>query len=169
MMRYLLTTFFALGVLCCNADVAKMRTLFFAASTPDGIKEFYKQAQLVNEADNVQKAYKGVATAMYAGAASSVSEKLDYFSKGKALLEAAVTSDWYNAEIRFLRFSVQSEVPFFVGYSDKLKDDSLIVLNALKAKNVDSTLEFWKKAIQFMINSEELSSDVENELIKFKV
>jgi hypothetical protein len=168
-MKYLFTTFLVLGFICSKADVAQMRNLFFAASNTEGIKEFYTQAQLVNESDNVLKAYKGVATAMYAGIASSVSEKLDYFSKGKALLEAAVTADWYNAEIRFLRFSVQSEVPFFVGYSDKLKDDSLIVLNALKAKSVDSSLEFWKKAIQFMINSDELSSDMESELKKMKV
>jgi hypothetical protein len=153
----------------CTANVDQMRTLFFASTNNEGIKKFYTQAQTLDESQPILKAYKGVATAMYAGVADKVSDKLDYFSKGKALLEAAIVADWYNPEIRFLRFSVQCEVPFFVGYSGELNGDSKIVLNALKAKSIDSTIVFWKKAIAFMIESGELTGDVQNELEKLKI
>lgn len=149
-------------------QVENMRVLFFDASSDQGIKGFYNNAQLLDESTPILKAYKGVATAMQAEVASSVSEKLDYFNKGKALLETALASDWYNAEIRFLRFSVQSEVPFILGYADKLDEDAAIIIEAFRNNSIDKTNDFWKRAIQFMVDSGELSDENKKEVEKYK-
>lgn len=167
-----LICFFILNLSCVisNAQLEQMRTLFFNASNDQGIKNFYNSATGINESSaTTLKAYKATATAMYAGIASSVGEKINYFNVGKDLLEQSVNNDWYNAEVRFLRFSVQSEVPFFLGYSGNLKDDAEIIIQQMEKNSFDWKISFWQMAIDFMINSGELSSGQNQRIKKFKV
>jgi hypothetical protein len=151
-----------------NAQVDKYRDLYFAARGEEGIKNYYNALNNAEESNAVVIAYKGVAIAMYAEVVKEVSTKFDYFNRGKALIEKAIQKDFYNPEIRFLRYSVQAEVPWVVGYSSNLEEDAQIILNALKQNKVDRSSPFWKKAILFMIKSDELSSELENELKKYQ-
>ena len=158
----------------CQSVAAKsqfeqLRILFFSCNSVEGKKNFYDATRNLdlNKAEN--KAYQGVATAMYADVVESVSDKISYFNSGKDLLEQAITADWYNAEIRFLRFSVQAEVPFFLGYSDKKEEDALMVLDALYNAKIDYKTEFWKKALKFMVDSNELKDETESELRRYTV
>lgn len=145
-----------------------LRKLFLEATDSDGIQQFYRAANALDEKNMLLKAYKGTATAMYASEASSVTEKLRYFNKGKALLEEAVKNDPGNAEIRFLRFSVQSEAPFILGYSGRLKEDTQVIIEALEKNKVDLSAYFWKKAIRYLYNSSSISSDQQQRLNTFK-
>ncbi len=152
----------------CSAQVEKYRDLYFAARGEEGIKAYYNTLSNADESNAVITAYKGVAIAMYAEVVKEVSSKFDYFNRGKALIEKAIQKDFYNPEIRFLRYSVQAEVPWVVGYSSNLEEDAKIILNALKQNKIDRSSAFWKKAILFMLNSDELSSELENELKKYQ-
>jgi hypothetical protein len=161
-------------LLICQSVAAKsqfeqLRILFFSCNSVEGKKNFFDATRNLdlNRAEN--KAYQGVATAMYADVVESVSDKISYFNSGKDLLEQAITADWYNAEIRFLRFSVQAEVPFFLGYSDKKEEDARIVLDALYNAKIDYKTEFWKKALKFMVDSNELKDETESELRRYTV
>jgi hypothetical protein len=151
-----------------SAQVEKYRDLYFAARGEEGIKANYNVLNNAEESNAVITAYKGVAIAMYAEVVKEVSSKFDYFNRGKALIEKAIQKDFYNPEIRFLRYSVQAEVPWVVGYSSNLEEDAKIILNALKQNKIDRSSTFWKKAILFMLNSDELSSELENELKKYQ-
>lgn len=155
--------------LASSAQLDNLRVLFFSADSESGKKSLYDATQNLDLARAENKAYKGVATAMYADLVESVSDKLSYFNSGKDLLEQAVAADWYNAEIRFLRFSVQAEVPFFLGYSDKKEEDAGIVLDALYKARIDYKSEFWKKAISYMVDSGELKDETTEALRKYKV
>ena len=163
----LFTLLSALSLLA-HTQVEQYRDLYFSARGDEGIKAYYNAVSSVQETNALVTAYKGVGIAMYAEIAKEVSSKLDYFNKGKALIEKAIQKDFYNPEIRFLRYSVQSEVPWVVGYSSNLEEDAKIILNALKQNKVDRSSSFWKKAILFMIKSDELSSELENELKKYQ-
>ncbi len=167
-MRLVFSFFFAALSIAAHTQVEQYRDLYFAARGEQGIKAYYNAVSTADETNAVVTAYKGVGIAMYAEIAKEVSSKLDYFNKGKALIEKAIQKDFYNPEIRFLRYSVQAEVPWVVGYSSNLEEDAKIILNALKQNKIDRTSSFWKKAILFMLKSDELSSDLEEELKKYQ-
>jgi hypothetical protein len=138
-----------------------------AGKNDDGVRSFYNASASYPMNTALDKAYRGVAIAMYASLASTVVEKFNVFSEGKKLIEEAVVADWYNPEIRFLRFSVQAEVPFVVGYSSNLEEDAYVVIDALEKKRIDSSVYFWNVAIRFMLASGELNNDQKNRLNKF--
>jgi hypothetical protein len=146
---------------------SKRMAYLTAGASEEGKRNFFSESQNYTLSTPTDKAYKGVAIAMYASLAGSVADKFSIFSEGKNYIEQAVAADWYNPEIRFLRFSVQAEVPFIVGYSSNLKEDAYVVIDALEKRTIDSSVYFWSSAIRFMLNSGELSGDQYNRLSKF--
>lgn len=150
------------------SQLENYRSLYFSAQGEAGIKNYYNAMQSANETNALFKAYKGVATAMYAEVVSGVDDKFSYFGKGKQLIEDAIQGDFWNPEIRFLRYSVQAEVPWIVNYSGNLNEDANIILNAIKNNQIDYRSDFWRKAIKFIILSEELSSSLTNEFKKYQ-
>lgn len=155
------------STLTVNAQLDYMRTLYFGASNDEGIKKYYNTAVVTPEQSPVIKAYKGVAIAMYAGVASGVDEKFSYFGKGKKLIEEAIQGDFYNPEIRFLRLTVQAEVPWIVGYSGDISADAGIIINALQKKQIDPKSDFWKKALLYLKKCDDLSNTQKQEFNKY--
>ncbi len=127
-----------------------IRDSFFAATSDEGIKSFYQSTSKVNHDNAVVVAYHGVSTAMRAEVAGNVADKFSYFAEGKEIIEQAVKQDWYNPEIRFLRFSVQSQVPFFVGYSSEKQSDIEVILYALEKDAGEISVRFWKRALLWL-------------------
>lgn len=68
--------------------------------------------------------------------------KLSYFNNGKSLLEKAIKYQPGNTELRFLRFTVQSEAPAFLNYSDSLEADKRFLLKSIPGLN-DLVLKKW--------------------------
>jgi len=157
-MRLLAVFILAFLPFLTGAQVQRMRDLYYAAGTDAGITAFYNEAKKTTSTDPVMIAYKGVAIAMYAEVASKVKEKFAYFEEGKTLIDQAASAAPRNAEIAFLRFSVQSEVPAFLGYRDNIQNDANIVVASLRGKQIDPTEDFWKKALAFMKKSGKLNS-----------
>jgi hypothetical protein len=160
----LATLFASLGF---AQDEVKRSSYLSAGKSEDALRKFYLESAAYSLQSPLDKAYRGVAIAMYASLENSVVDKFNTFSKGKILIEEAVAADWYNPEIRFLRFSVQAEVPLLVGYSSNLEDDAYVVLDALEKKRIDTASYFWSVAVKFMLNSGELNSDQQNRFNKF--
>lgn len=143
--------------LICQAQAERMRELYFGAAGKAGITAYYKEAVLLQTTDPLLLAYQGVAIAMYAEVVSGVGQKFEYFDKGKDLIERAAAQAPQNVEIAFLRFSVQSEVPSFLGYRSNLQDDANKVVAALRARQVPAGDPFWSKALAFMKKSGRLN------------
>ena len=59
--------------------------------------------------------------------------KLNQFNKGKQLIQKAFSRDTLNLEMRFIRFSIQNNLPSFLGYRDNLDQDKRFLLNNTKA------------------------------------
>lgn len=141
------------SVLVHAGGMTSFQQLFFNAQNDAGIRNFYKAVQQSGDNQALHIAYKGVATAMYAGVASSVSDKLSYFKTGRKLLESAVQKDPRQAEIRFLRLAVQVKAPGILGYSSNIRTDADFIINALANGQVVAKDSFWQQAVSFMLNS----------------
>jgi hypothetical protein len=135
---------------------------FISAQNEPAKQEFYNYCANLSNRNNTQQAYFGVATAMYAELVSNPAEKLSYFSRGKDLLEKAIANDYWNEELRFLRYSVQDKAPWMLQYHDKLGEDSYYIYQSLSTGKLNKTKAFWKIVIQFMIQSENISADLKS-------
>lgn len=94
--------------------------------------------------------YQSIALMLEAKKSFSPFEKLKYFNEGKELLELTIAHDRFNLELRFLRFCVQTNLPFYLGYSGNIgSDKEFIIKNWCSLKDAD-----LKKRIKAgMINS----------------
>ncbi|HEY5367973.1 MAG TPA: hypothetical protein VIJ75_03195 [Hanamia sp.] len=84
--------------------------------------------------------YIGCATMMMAKHVFSPFSKMSYFKKGKVMLENAIKADDKNFELRFLRFTAQTNMPSFLGYHDNIETDKKFILNSFSQLN-DVSLE----------------------------
>ena len=105
------------------------------------------------------RAYAGASEAASATCVKGAFKKLEYFSRGKKNLEAAIELDSKNAEIRFLRFATQVNAPNFLEY-DNINEDKALILEQLPVLlKQDSNRDFWVKVADFMLLSKKLSKN----------
>ena len=95
-------------------------------------------SQLVNILDEYNddinpllQGYKGVAFMLMSKHSINPLQKLKLFIKGKDMLENSIIDNKWNVELRFLRHSIQSNVPAFLNYSSSLTEDKSIILSSL--------------------------------------
>ena len=82
------------------------------------------------DAKPVFRAYRGAGLATTANCTTWPVSKISRFNKGKDLLEGAVAEVPENLEVRFLRYTIQKNIPRFLGY-DNLEEDREFVLDRL--------------------------------------
>ncbi len=158
--KNVLLTLLLSASLSCFAQEIQCQKLFISAQNEPAKQEFYNYCANLSNRNNTQQAYFGVATAMYAELVSNPADKLSYFSKGKELLEKAIANDYWNEELRFLRYSVQDKAPWMLQYHDKLEEDSYYIYQSLSTGKMNKTKAFWKIVIQFMVQSKNISDDL---------
>ncbi len=108
-----------------------------------------------NENNNVLlTAYKACTTMIMANHIFNPMYKLFIFNQGKKLLEKCVNADKENTEIRYLRFTIQSNSPAFLGYNNSISNDKIFLLNAVSGTK---DLQLKKLIISFLISSEHLT------------
>ena len=103
-----------------------------------------------NEDNALLLGYKGAAQMMMAKHVINPLSKMSHFSKGKKAFSKAIEDQPSNVELRFLRFSVQSETPEFLGYKDNLEEDKKMLflnIDAMKDRELKKMiLQFFTKA-----------------------
>ena len=116
-----------------SVSLTEVRQLFQRASTDESAcRALIKLLQPYTEKENpVLSGYKGTATMMMANYVFSPFTKISYFKRGKSILEKAIMADQNNAELRFLRYSVQTNIPFFLGYKGQVNSDEKLLLSAI--------------------------------------
>ena len=80
--------------------------------------------------DPLYLGYDGCATMLMAKHVFNPFLKLSYFKKGKEMLENAIKADEKNFELRYLRFTAQTNMPSFLGYHDNIDMDKKFILNS---------------------------------------
>lgn len=154
------------------------RLIFAAVPTVSEVRNLYQKAAFESksctkiitlldtytEKNNALLAgYKACATMMMANYVSNPYSKLSNFKEGKILLEKCIKADGDNIELRFLRFSVQSKAPSFLGYNASIKGDKTFLINSISNLN-DSDLK--QRIFSFLKNSEHLTPAEKLKLIK---
>ncbi len=159
-----------LFLLFCSASHAmdislnEVRILFNKSATNKvTCKKLLSVLNKYNETNNsTLAAYKACATMMMANHVFNPFSKLSSFNQGKKLLEKCVADDDENTEIRYLRFTIQSNVPSFLGYNNSISNDKVFLLNAVECIK---DLQLKQMVISFLKSSEYLSS-IEKQNIK---
>ena len=151
----------------CYAQPDKIRRAYLQARNPEAIQSFLNLTEQLNLYVPSEKIYRGVALAMYADIANGVSNKLNYFNRGKELIEASIYEEPNNPEMRFLRLSVQTEAPFMLGYYSNIEEDLDIVLSGFNAGQLIPSHFFWSAALKFIEKSDEISADYKHRFKKF--
>lgn len=90
----------------------------------------------------VSIAYKGAYTMMKAKYVSSPFKKYAYFNEGKTLIEKAIEQAPKNLEIRYLRATLQANLPKFLNYYENINDDIDFVLTNLKTAEISKEVKY---------------------------
>jgi hypothetical protein len=156
--------FFSLSLMgFSQTNLSQIRKSFFKMNddTCAAFRLFESIQKLDYQASPLLLAYSGATEAASAPCIKGSFKKLEYFSRGKKNLEKAVQSSPKNAEIRFLRFATQANIPTFIEYNN-INEDKPIILKQLPDLLADEKVKnFWLKASDFMLKSGKLNKEEE--------
>ena len=116
-----------------ETSLAEIRSLYHKATTQEKFCKTLSQLQVPKNGINssVIAGYKAAATIIMAKYSFNPATKISYFRKGQKMLEAAIFEDKKNVELRYLRFTIQTNAPSFLGYSSSIKADREFLTAAL--------------------------------------
>ena len=126
-------TFFILLGLTQESQIIGIRNAYYASTKNyKAAKDFANHINRLNHSiDPVLIGYKGMAEFVFSYHSYNPYRKLEHFNKGKKLLEQAIQMDTKSIELLFLRFSVQTNCPFFLNYSDNIPGDKKALITYL--------------------------------------
>ena len=107
-------------------------------------EEFYDVMSRHKDENATAEGYFALATMIQAKRFGNPFTKLSYFNKGKKILEEVINANPENAELRFLRFAVQTKVPAILLYYHDIDDDQ-VVLDDYVSKHDDGLAERIKR------------------------
>ena len=79
--------------------------------------------------------YKACGTMMMAKHVPNPFSKLSHFRKGKKMLETVIAVNDKVVELRFLRYSIQTNAPSFLGYNNHIAEDKMFLEKAVPCLN----------------------------------
>lgn len=129
-----------------------------AANNESSARALLKSLNNETSLSPVMLAYKGATRAIMAKYIGGVGKKYSLAKEGMQMLNQAVEKEPSNIEIRYLRFTVQDNVPSFLGLSGDLKSDkNAIIEHMVNRKKYQVDDIYFKDIVKFLIASEECS------------
>lgn len=152
-------------------ELPDLRQRYLEASKDEKLsKEFYKLMQSYDERHPVVLAYRGAAEATMAKHVWNPYSKLKHLNSALAIFNQAVALDNKNAEIRFLRFTVEYYIPRYLKLSEHLEEDKNMVINALKKHPASGLPEDLAQTIyDFMLTKNHLTEQEKARLRQVKI
>jgi hypothetical protein len=89
--------------------------------------------------------------------------KLSMIQQAQETFSKAVKLDKEDVEIRFLRFTIEVNIPVFLGLTTHIEEDKLLIISNLNESPLDFTM---KKAIADFLLSSGYCSPVESQFLK---
>lgn len=131
-------------------SLSEVRQLYLNSAEEEAAAKELLKLSKANDDTAVILGYKGAAEMMLAKHVFNPLSKMSHFNKGKKAFSKAIETEPANVELRFLRFSVQSETPDFLGYKDNLEEDKKILflnIDAMKDRELKMMiLQFFTEA-----------------------
>lgn len=107
-------------------------------ASKERVEDLLGEYEKIEKPSSKDKVYTGALYIRMAGFASVPARRLEYFKKGRALLEAEIEKYPDNVEYRFVRLIMQEQVPAMLHYNKNLNEDKLMIMNRFAA--IDSGL-----------------------------
>ena len=101
------------------------------------------------------KTFGGITSEFYEGINAAYGKK--HVRSFDLTIKKAVALAPNNLEIRFLRFSIQDQLPTYLGYSKELAVDKKMILQQIQSQKVDVPATFKKDMKAVLLNSKTLS------------
>ncbi|WP_258102349.1 hypothetical protein [Marinoscillum pacificum] len=106
-----------------NDELVQLREGFRQAVVNQEVDAFYHQVTVNNSDESIIKAYTACAYAMKAKTTWNPFTKLSQVRMYEQLMTEAYLKSPDNIELRFLRFSIEYNLPSWLGMSDHLDED----------------------------------------------
>lgn len=142
MLRFLFTSLFIICFSMLNAhnlnDINFLRKEFnLAIENSKKAADLYDQLLQLKPANNtLQYAYIGATEALLAKHSFNPFSKLSYVNSALNKLNKSIELNHQDIEIRYMRFSVEANMPSYLGYSKHITEDKNFLLNGLKNASI---------------------------------
>lgn len=123
--------------------------LFTSETVCENIYAAFEESGKPNE--NVLLGYYGATLIGMSRHHPNPFKKLGFLNDGMDSLEESIKNDPNNIELRFLRLTIQTYMPAFLGYDDNKETDKQFVLQNMAATNNE---QFQTRAKKFIANAE---------------
>ncbi|MGA7719712.1 MAG: hypothetical protein WCA84_00915 [Ignavibacteriaceae bacterium] len=157
-------------------DLAKLRVLFYQSTkNEDSLDTLFTFLSVLSKKNDIKNnplliAYSGVGKALLARYTFFPWDKLRYVNDGFRLMDEAVELDDNNLEIRFLRFSVLTNIPPILGYTEKANKEANSLYLLLMSSNIMEDDKLIKNIAEFLILSKRLDQNKQKDLSQmFKI
>lgn len=133
-------------------DVKEIRKAYFnAIGNENKIKKILEELRVIKNPSPTYLAYRAACESMMAQFSWNPYTKLAQVNKSFELFRKAIQEDTQNAEIRFLRFSVQHNVPDFLRKEREFEEDKKVLLENFEKADFDA--EFSQFIISYLKDS----------------
>ncbi len=152
-----LSLFFCVAVNAQNVNVDALRKEYFKLNTDSvACARIYRILLNTDVKDNLLNGYKGAVSMIKAKYLKSKEEKIKLFTAGKKVLEQSIKTDSVNAELRFLRFTIQTNCPKALGYYKQIDPDKEFIISHFTAlKNS----ELKQQIAEYLLSSSCVTAD----------
>jgi hypothetical protein len=114
----------------------------------------YKSLTDIKEKNGITNGFVAALLALKAKHAWNPYSKIKYLNRSEKVFKEAVTADPHNIEIRFMRFSIEHNVPSIIGFNKDLTVDAEAIITQLDKKNYGSAdKEMAIAIIKFLLHS----------------
>ncbi len=142
-----------------KTDISELRKqMLRAINSPKVTDSLYNKLQKINQKVPLVVAYLGALEALKAKDSWNLYKKVKFLNLSNKTVLQAVNANPNDMEIRFVRFSIQTNLPHFLGLNKDLDSDKNQILQQLKQKNYGlADKVFVQNIIKFMLNSKQCS------------
>lgn len=93
----------------------------------------YQKFTSVNPGNALLMGYKGAVSVALSKHLKITKDKIARFNEGKKLIETAILEDGQNVELKFLRFTIQTNCPPALKYNKNISEDKKYIIENLSA------------------------------------
>lgn len=138
-----------------------------AAKDEEIAKKFVSLMDKYPGKDPLKMGYRAVSHAIMAKHVWSPYSKLKYLRQSSQFFEQAVALDKQDAEVRFLRFSIENYIPRYLNMSSHLEEDKRVFMDAiLRHPRSGISAETVKIMRDFLMRKDLLTEQEQQQLAK---
>lgn len=167
---FVLFAFFGFVFSLTSAPVDNLRKIFHESVLhKEKLPLFIKQIQSIQNPTAIEKAYIGASEALKARETWNPIEKLAYIQKFREYLLEAIETDAENLEIRFIRFSIEYNIPSLLQSKKAISEDKSKIISNLSQLEMFNVDESFVRYILRLFEDTKTCTETEIEMIKSKL